>query len=137
MEHQIIEKDISVFYVNAETFPDGVLAAFEKLHTHFPFSSERRFFGLSRPENRQGIVYKAAAEMTSPDEAQKYKLDTMVIPHGNYIAKTVYNFMDDISRIGKTFDELLTQPNLDPQGYCVEWYLPNDKDVVCLIRLKA
>src|SRR5690606_709072 len=136
MEHQIIEKDIHVFYVQADSFPEGTLAAFEKLHLHFPFSSERRFFGLSRPEKGQGIVYKAAAEMTSPDEAQKYKLETMVIPRGNYIVKTVYNFMDNILLIGKAFDELLTHPSLDPQGYCVEWYLPNDKDVLCMVRLK-
>ena len=59
----------------------------------------------------------------------------MVIPKGKYIAETVHNFKDDVSRIGKTFEKLLRQPNLDPQGYCVEWYLPNDEDVICMIRV--
>jgi hypothetical protein len=30
---------------------------------------------------------------------------------------------------------LLTQPNIDPNGYCLEWYL-NGKDVRCMVRLK-
>jgi predicted transcriptional regulator YdeE len=103
---------------------------------HFPFSSERNFYGLSRPENNEGIVYKAAAEVKTPDEASKYKLDTMVIPKGNYVTETVHNFKEDVPVIGRTFEKLLEQPNLDPQGYCVEWYLPNDKDVMCMIRLQ-
>lgn len=136
MENHKIEKDISIFYVNAESFPDGILDAFEKLHIHFPFSSERRFFGLSRQENGKEIVYKAAAEVKSQDEVQKYKFDTMIIPKGNYLAETIYNFKENIPLMGTTFDELLKQPNLHPGAYCVEWYLPNDEDVVCLIRLE-
>lgn len=137
MKTRIIEKDIRILYVNATSFPNGVLTAFEKLHVHLPFSAERNFYGLSRPENGQGIVYKAAAEMKSTDEAEKFKLDVMVIPKGTYIAETVNDFIQDVSRIGATFDKLLKVPNLDPQGYCVEWYLSNDKDVMCMVRTIA
>lgn len=136
MENRIIKKDIPILYVTAKSFPDGILDAFEKLHGRVPFSPERKFFGLSRPENGQGTVYKAAVEVKTPDEAKKFKLDTMVISKGNYIAETIHNFRDDILLIGKTFGKLLEQPNIDPQGYCVEWYLPNDKDVICMVRLE-
>jgi hypothetical protein len=36
--------------------------------------------------------------------------------------------MKDISGIRETFDKLLSHPDIDPDGYCVEWYLSN-KDV--------
>jgi hypothetical protein len=42
--------------------------------------------------------------------------------------------MKDIPAIGNTFQELLETPGIDPNGYCVEWYI-NDKDVICMIRL--
>lgn len=137
MEKRIIEQDIHVLYVNASSFPDGVLAAFEKLHVHLPFSEERNFYGLSRPEKGEGIVYKAAAEIKSPDEAERFMLETMAIPKGTYIFETVKNFMQDVSLIGTTFNKLLKVSDLDPQGYCVEWYLPNDKDVMCMVRTIA
>jgi predicted transcriptional regulator YdeE len=135
METRIIEKDIPIVFVTAHSFPDGILDAFEQLHVHFPFSPERNFYGLSRPEDDKGPVYKAAAEIKSADESKKSKLETMVIPKGRYISETVHNFKDDISLISKTFETLLDQPNIDPQGYCVEWYMPNDTDVVCMVRL--
>jgi hypothetical protein len=37
--------------------------------------------------------------------------------------------------IDRAFKELLEQPNLDPQGYCVEWYSSNEESVKCMIRL--
>jgi hypothetical protein len=137
MEKRIIEKDIPILYVNANSFPDGILAAFEKLHVHLPFSMEREFYGLSRPEYDMNldIVYKAAAELKTPDEPKKFGLNTMVISKGTYITETVYNFKNDITLIGKAFDKLRQHPDLDPQGYCVEWYLSNDKDVVCMVPI--
>jgi predicted transcriptional regulator YdeE len=135
MENRIIESDILIAYVNAKSFPDGILTAFQQLHVHFPFSAERNCYGLSRPENGQGISYKAAAEIKTHDEAAKARLDTMFIPKGKYIAETVHNFHADVPIIGRTFEKLLNHPNLDPEGYCVEWYLPNDKDVMCMVRL--
>ena len=29
---------------------------------------------------------------------------------------------------------LISQPDIDPNGYCLEWYL-NDMDVRCMVRL--
>ncbi|HTE33560.1 MAG TPA: hypothetical protein VK666_24430 [Chryseolinea sp.] len=135
MENRMVEKDIHILYVTAESFPDGIVSAYEKLHKQVPASPERKFYGLSRPEKGQGTVYKAAVEVKSPDEAKKLKLDTMVIPKGNYIAETVYNYKKDVALIRKTFDKLLKQPNIDPQGYCVELYSPNDQDVTCMVRV--
>ena len=134
METITIDKDIKIMYVQATSFPEGVKAAHEKLHSLFPFSTERKYFGISRPEN-DGIVYKAAVEEIKDGEAAKFGLPTMVIKKGNYISIVIHDFMKDIPVIGRTFQQLLAHPEIDPDGYCVEWYF-NMQDVQCMVRLK-
>ena len=134
METTTIDKDIEVMYVQADSFPEGVKAAHEKLHALFPYSTERNYFGISRPENGV-IIYKAAAEEIKDGEAEKFGLPTMIIRKGNYISTVIYDFMKDIAAIGKTFQQLLAHPEIDPDGYCVEWYF-NEQDVRCMVRLK-
>lgn len=134
METTILDKDIKVFYVQANTFPEGVLPAHEKLHAMVPYTKGREYFGLSRPENGGEIVYKAATEEAFHGEAEQYKCDTLIIKKGKYKSTIVRNYTDDVESIKKAFDKLLHQPGLDPKGYCVEWYL-NEKDVKCMIRL--
>jgi hypothetical protein len=43
--------------------------------------------------------------------------------------------MKDIQSIERAFKRLLSYPGIDPQAYCVEWYL-DGKDVRCMVRLK-
>jgi hypothetical protein len=134
METIILDKDIKVLYEQASSFPEGVKAAHEKLHVLFPYSTERNYFGISRPEN-QVIIYKAAVEEIKNGEAEKFGLPTMIIRKGNYISTVIHDFMKDIPAIGRSFQQLLAHPDIDPDGYCVEWYL-NMQDVRCMVRLK-
>lgn len=135
METITFENDITVMYKTADSFPNGVMAAHEALHAIVPFSSDRRYYGVSRPENGGGIIYRAAVEELKPGEAGSFGLDTLVLKKGKYISVTIPDFMKDPQSIRQTFGELLHQPGLDPQGYCVELYF-NDKDVKCMIRLE-
>ncbi len=135
METITINKDITVCYVQATSFPDGVLQAHQALHALFSFDGKRRFFGLSRPEGGNGrISYKAAAEELREGEAKAIGLDTLVLKKGRYISMMIPDFRKDIPAIGKAFTELLQQPRIDPEGYCVELY-PNMTDVQCMVRL--
>ncbi len=135
METTILEKDIKVFYVTANSFPQGIGEATQKLHSLFAFSKERRIFGLSRPENNDGIIYRAAAEEMFEGEAEKLKCKTLIIPKGKYISILVNDFRKDVMSIDSAFQQLLKQPNLDPQGYCVEEYATDKEVVTCMIRL--
>lgn len=135
METCMIENDIRVFYITAASFPDGIGEAHQRLHALVPFTEGRRYFGISRPENEDGIVYRAAAEELRKGEARQYRCGTLIIKKGKYVCKILYNYTADLSMIARTFDELLTHPNLDPNGYCVEWYL-SPTDMKCMIRLK-
>jgi hypothetical protein len=134
VETIVIDKDIKLIYEQAASFPEDVKDAHDKLHSLFPFTTERKYFGLSRPENGV-IIYKAAVEEIAPEEAEKFDLPTMTLKKGNYISITIHDFMKDIPAIGQTFRDLLTHPGIDTQGYCVEWYF-NMNDVRCMVRLK-
>jgi hypothetical protein len=134
METITLDNDIKVFYITAKSFPDGIMAAHKKLHELVPFSTDRKYFGISRPENSV-IIYKAAAEEINEGEAVKLNCDTLVLKKGKYICLTINDYIKDIQSIDRSFKKLLSYPGLDPNGYCVEWYL-NDKDVKCMIRLK-
>lgn len=135
METIKLDKDIKVFYVTATSFPGGIPDATKKLHQLFPFSKERKIFGLSRPENGGEIVYRAAAEELSNGEAEKFGCDTLLIKKGKYISLTVDDFRKDITSIDKAFKQLLHVPNIDPKGYCVEWYSGEKESVKCMVRL--
>ena len=134
METIILKNEIKVFYVTADSFPDGIMASWEKLHSLIPSPSERKFFGISRPENG-AIKYMAAAEELSADEAEKLGCKPFVITEGRYISITIKDYIKDLPNIGKTFEILLSNPDIDPDGYCIEWYIEN-KDVICMVKLK-
>lgn len=134
METITFDKDIKVFYITATSFPDGALAAHQKLHALIPFTTDRRYFGVSRPENGMQIIYKAAAEELEPGEGEKLKLETLILKKGKYISLIIHDFIKDIPAIQKTFNLLISQPDIDPQGYCVEEYI-DQKDMLCMVKL--
>lgn len=136
METIKLATDIKVFYVTAKTFPGGIADATNELHKLFPFSKERRIFGLSRPENNGPIIYRAAAEELTAGEAEKFNCPTLIIKKGEYRCITVNDFRADIMSIDKAFKQLLNEPDLDPEGYCVEWYATDKEAVKCMIRLE-
>jgi len=131
METYNIEKDIKVLCITASSFPDGVLAAHQKLHALFPPNGRRRYFGISRPDGSKGILYKAAVEEIGDEQSE---LEHFIIKKGAYISELIPDFMQDISQIGKTFEKMLNEPDIDPSGYCLEMYL-NETDVRCMVGI--
>ena len=134
METTNLENDIAVMYINADSFPAGVLSAHQQLHSLIPYATERKYFGLSRPEGG-GIVYKAAAEVLTSGEAENLKLKTIVINKGNYVSVILQDYIKDLQAIGNAFQQMIARPDIAPDGYCIEWYL-SDKDVQCMVRLQ-
>lgn len=132
MENFILNNDINIICVTADSFPDGILPAFEKLHSLV--SGDRRSYGISRPDKNRTIIYKAGAEELADGEAEKLHLEKFVLKRGNYISIDVPDFMQHVPAIGKAFEQLLADPRIDPDGACVEWYF-NEKDVKCMVRI--
>ncbi|MCI0449837.1 MAG: transcriptional regulator [Chlorobi bacterium] len=99
MEIQNFKDNIKVFYVKADSFPAGIKAAHNKLHSLLPSTVGRRFFGISYPARSGSIIYKAAVEESLPGEAEKYGCETFVIKKGDYLSHTVSNWRKDESAI--------------------------------------
>lgn len=62
-------------------------------------------------------------------------MEIPVLKKGRYLSLTIDDYMKDLHGIANPFRELLAQPGLAPQGYCVEWYL-SQKEVQCMIWLE-
>ena len=134
MENYKLVKDIHILYVNATSFPEGVLKAHQKLHSTLPGIQQRQCFGLSRPENGK-IQYMAGAEEMHEREAKEKGLKSMIIQKGNYHSILIRNYNSRIESIGEAFEKLIQLPDIDPQGYCVELY-SGENDVRCMVRIK-
>ena len=136
MENLTIEKDKSVIICQASSFPDGIMAAFQQLHSKEPDAFKRTTYGISRPEGGMDhIIYKAAVDEAYEGEGRSLGFDTVTIPAGNYKSLTIKDFMKDPKAIGSAFTELLKTPALDPEGFCLEIY-KNDQEVICAVPLK-
>jgi hypothetical protein len=135
MEKYYLPDDITAMYITASSFPDGVLAAHQKLHSLVPMSAspERKYFGISYPID-ETIVYKAGAEELSVGEAKQFGLETYLIKKGEYTSIDIHDYMKNLSAIGDAFNELLENPRIDQYGACIEWYV-NDNEVKCMVRL--
>jgi hypothetical protein len=138
MENYQIEQDINTVCVTATSFPEGVMAAHDKIRSLVPASAGRRIFGISRPDRTGTIIYKAAIEdlNATPDNGNNEKsgLESFLIPKGTYTSIYIPNFMDDVQQVGTAFKQLLGNPAIDHNGFCLEMYT-GEKDVRCMVRL--
>lgn len=134
MEDYIIEKDIPVFCITSKSFPEGVYEAHRKLHALFPPAIGRNYFGISFADVKGSILYKAAVQLPDMNKHLNSGTETFTIRKGLYSGVVIENFMRDIPAIGRTFNELLADSRLDPNGYCLEMYY-NETDVRCLVKL--
>lgn len=134
MEIFTLDNDIKVFCETAISFPDGILNAHKELQAIVPFSEERRYFGISRPDEKGVVVYMAATEEIYQGEAEELGCETFVIESGQYISLLIHDYIKDLQNIARAFQLLTAHPNIDPEGYCIEFYI-NKKDVRCMIKL--
>ena len=132
MEEFFLAEDILVICERAQSFPDGVFAAHQELHQQFPQDGKRRYFGLSWPDQNGKITYKAAVESLGTEEIDHS--ETFTIKSGLFITKIIKDFRSDVSQIESCFQLLLKQPNIDPNGYCLEMYI-NENDVLCMVPI--
>jgi hypothetical protein len=128
------EKDIGVLCVKAASFPDGVMQAHQTLYNMLPNDKDRKFFGISYPGKDGHILYKAAAEEMFEGEAENHGLESFIIKKGKFISEFVPDFCSDTPAIGKAFKAMLSHPDIDPNGYCLELYT-SATDVICMVPL--
>ncbi len=128
-----LDHDVNVYTVTAHSFPAGVKDAFDRLSALIPPATKANMWGISRPE-KGTIMYKAAAELPGYN-GELPGCDTFTISKGKYTSIALPDFMKDTRQVGTAFQQLLQNLGIDPNGCCVEQYL-NERDVVCMVRLK-
>lgn len=133
MQEFIIDKDIELICVRATSFPAGIAEAFAKLHEMLPDPATRVSYGISHG-SPEGIIYMAAAEEQFAGEAIEYECETFTVKKGNYLGRVV-NWKENIQAVGDTFQELINNTAIDPNGACVEKYF-NNSEAQCMVRLQ-
>ncbi|HVS96393.1 MAG TPA: hypothetical protein VHE54_07895 [Puia sp.] len=123
METYMLDHDVRLCCFSADSFPDGVMAAFQRLNARVPGHEGRRLFGLSWPDGKGSMIYKAAVEERYPGEAEALGAEHYTLKKGEYLGLEVNNFMDDIPSIGRAFRQLVAAPGVHPNTMGVEEYL--------------
>ncbi|HTJ12027.1 MAG TPA: hypothetical protein VL547_08380 [Dinghuibacter sp.] len=134
MKTYTFPREIRLCCVTADSFPQGVAMAFQQLHSTVPDPVGRRLFGLSWPDGKGSMVYKAAVEERFAGEAEKLGAEPYTLQKGEYIGLEVQNFMEDIPSIGRAFKQLVDAPGVDPGTMGVEEYV--GASVLCMVPIK-
>src|SRR5262245_25508255 len=85
-----LDRDIQIICITASSFPEGVSAAHQKLHSLLPIDG-RKFYGISHPDRNGNIIYKAAAEEMHSDEGGKLGLETFTIKKGIFTSELLHD----------------------------------------------
>lgn len=128
-----ISEDIHVLTFKASSFPQGIAEAHTKIQSQFSNIHEKTIFGISRPENGN-INYWSAIKLTHYGNTDDFGVGQFTISKGEYISIMVNNYIEDPLSISSAFQSLTRHPGIDPEAYCIEWYL-GEKDVKCMIKL--
>lgn len=132
MENYTFQKDVHTYCVTAENFPEGILDAHQQLQALLPKNDRRDYFGISYPDKNGIMIYKAAAEILEGESMPG--LETFVIKNGPYNTLYINQYSTHPDSISQAFELLLKQHEVDPHGYCLEWYI-NEHDVKCMVPL--
>lgn len=134
MYHTSISDDIQVYCLKATSFPGGVSAVYDRLHTEYPPEGGRAYFGISRPAPDGTITYMAAVKLNVADGIPCSDYVPFTIQKGKYVATDVSNYMTNLPAIGAAFAEMIREPDVAPDGYCVEVY-HSPTEVTCMVKL--
>ena len=135
MEQFLFKEDLKLMYVAAQSFPEDILGAHQRLHSIVKNKENRNYFGISFPDRTGKIQYKAAVTENFEGEGNLLGLKNYLLKKGYYNYITIPNYKNDIPAIENAFKILLLIENIDKNGACVEWYF-NDQDVKCMVRLE-
>ena len=83
MKKYLLERDVTVFCVLADSFPQGILKAHQKLHALLLTSELRNFYGVSNVDKKKVIIYKAAVEELYEGEVKNMVARLTLSERGN------------------------------------------------------
>ena len=117
---------IELIYVEAESFPEGIRAAWDKLEADLKEKTGRKFFGISKCVD-QKMLYYAAMNKFPGDENLFPEFNTYKLAGGKWACTKIRDWMQHIPEIGPTFRELEKGRAIDPDRPYVESYRSYDE----------
>lgn len=137
MENYFLPNDIHLACIKAVSFPNGIMEAHENINRLTAHLGTTNHFGISYPHGGE-ILYMAGVESHTemPKGCQPF-----MIKKGNYIGVIVKDYLKNIEQVNHVFHQLTSRADIDPNGCCVECYLPEGKnagdatDIRCMVRL--
>ncbi len=93
--------------------------------------AQRQCIGLSYMDG-EGLVYEAAATVKNKAEAENFGLDSKRLMGGLHAATMLKNWRTDTANIGKSFEALEKEVDMDNSRPFLEIYV-NENDVMLLI----
>ncbi len=113
--------EITIMYVRSDSGVRGSKSAFDKLEEKLPTLRGRKFYGLifgTPPKDE----YWACVELQKTDVPKEWDYHVGSIPKGLYAQEKIENWNDDIESIGKTFEKLSKNFDVDHSRPSVEFY---------------
>ncbi len=117
MKQHIFKEDLNVMYVPAETFPDDVFLAHQKLHAIVQNKENREFYGISIQDTNGKIQYKAAVSERFKGEGFSFELETCQLKKGSYNYITIADDKNDISVDGNAFKIFLLKSKFGKNAF--------------------
>lgn len=113
--------DVNLVVSRADSFPEGIEAAWNTLESKLTSLKGRKFYGLTVCEG-DGLAYFAGVEAADDEEVARLGLTTMAIKGGRYAKAKLTDWQNHKDEIGRTFDRLMQDYDMDPNGASVEFY---------------
>jgi len=127
-----LAEDIVVMYVQAETFREGIAAAFEKLGSISGGLSGRHVYGISQCVGDE-MVYRACVKENFKGECEQLGMPTYTIPKGKYFYATLNNWRENINQVSVLFEGFMGMPNIKKQTICLEDYV-SDTEMLAMVQ---
>jgi len=89
-----IDEDITVLYVQAENFPQGIPDSFTKLNQMPGGLKDRHVYGITACIGDQ-LIYRACVKENFEGEGEQYGLSSYAVPKGKYLYTVLENWPDN------------------------------------------
>jgi len=113
--------DVNLVVSRAERFPEGIEAAWKTLESKLISLKGRKFYGLTVCEGDR-LAYFAGVETADDEETARLGLPAMAIKGGRYARAKLTDWQDHKDEIGRIFDQLMRDYDMDPDGASIEFY---------------
>ena len=134
MEKYNLTHDITVFGRQVKTFPSGIGEAFDELIKKTgDQAGARDYYGISEFKDGK-MIYYAAAEEKTDDEAGKYNYEKLKIEKGEYLTGTIIDWQKKTECIKDVFYEIIQASGVNKTKPAIEWY-KNENEMLCLVKM--